>query len=200
MLFNFNAFLQVPAAIVSRATESALHKNRKAIAAAASSVKKGEDSNGSATPSPEKTPLPVPLGKPKRVRPVSTGNSPAVSLVAEHADVILASPLVAVPPAPLCPPVSFSRPRAKKLLQGSLCFAVCAFDTTVPVPLRSTVSDYDSLLIAIHNQVRSVVESYSFQNIVLYVLYALCCSLQRFSSVFPGIQSAGPLTADFTHP
>jgi hypothetical protein len=134
-----------------------LHKNRKASAATAASAKKSGDSDDSATPSPEKSELPAPVGKPKRVRPVSMGNSPAVSLVTEDAAGVSANPSPVVPAAPLCPLASFSRPRAKKLLQGSLCFAVCAFDTTVPVPLRSAVSDYDSLLIAIHNQVRGYV-------------------------------------------
>ena len=137
---------------MSRATESALQKNRKALTLAAS-AKKEEGSSASATPSPEKSELPAPTGKPKRVRPISTGNSPAVSLVAEDASLVAAKQPIAALSAPFAAAASFSRPRAKKLLQGSLCFAVCAFDTTVPVPLRSVVSDYDSLLVAIHNQV-----------------------------------------------
>ncbi len=149
--------------MVNRATESALQKNRKAGPAAAGggaaapAEKKG-DSSGSATPSPEKSVLLAPIGKPKRVRPVSTGSSPATSLVAAGGSVAQAHPVLVVPVPALqsSANASISRPRAKKLLQGSLCFAVCAFDTTVPVPLRSSISDFDALLVAIHNQVRNV--------------------------------------------
>ncbi len=147
--------------MVSRATESALQKNRKALPAAAGGgaaalAKKDEDSSGSTTPSPEKSVLLAPIGKPKRIRPVSTGNSPATSLVAAGGSSAQVQPLPVITALQSSANASISRPRAKKLLQGSLCFAVCAFDTTVPVPLRSAVSDFDALLVAIHNQVRYV--------------------------------------------
>jgi hypothetical protein len=150
--------MQVSAAVVSRATESALQKHRKAFSLTAALVKKDEGLSASVTPSPEKSELPTPTSKPKRVRPISTGNSPAVSIFAADAPSAAAKLPVAAPALPAAPEAaaaSFSRPRAKKLLQGRPCFAVCAFDTTVPVPLRSPVSDYDSLLVAIHNQVGS---------------------------------------------
>ena len=91
-------FVQVPTAVVTRATESALQKNRKASAAAAGggaavSANKDGNSSGSATPSPEKSYLPAPVGKPKRVRPVSTTDSPSTSLVAGGAAAAVVKPV-----------------------------------------------------------------------------------------------------------
>ena len=95
-------FVQVPTAVVTRATESALQKSRKASASAAGggaavSANKDGNSSGSATPSPEKSYLPAPVGKPKRVRPVSTTDSPSTSLVAGGAAVAIVKPVHYIP-------------------------------------------------------------------------------------------------------
>ena len=154
-LMNF----QVPSVVVNRATESAVQKSRKASTAAvgggaAVGAKAGDSSSGG-SPSPDKSELPAPAGKPKRVRPVSSGSSPATSLVVASSTPVVPKPVHGVAAVPSV--ANVSRPRSKKLLQSGRCFAVCAFDTTVPVPLRVAVSNYDALLVAIHNQVRQCV-------------------------------------------
>ncbi len=151
-------FAQVPNEVVNRATESATQKNRKAQPAAAgggaaAQAKNEDGSSDGETVSPEKTELLLPVGKPKRVRPASSGSSPATSLVASGSCVAQAQSERVTPALPFSASGPISRPRAKKLLQSSLCFAICAFDTTVPVPLRSAPSEFDALLVAIHNQV-----------------------------------------------
>jgi hypothetical protein len=151
---------QVPSVVVNRATESAVQKSRKPSAAAAVgggaalAAKAGDTSSGG-SPSPDKSELPAPAGKPKRVRPVSSGNSPAASVVVVASTPVVPKPVLGVAAAPSA--ANVSRPRSKKLLQSGRCFAVCAFDTTVPVPLRVAVSTYDALLVAIHNQVSQCV-------------------------------------------
>lgn len=178
-----------------------MQKNRKVLAAAAggggaAQAKRDGDSGGSATPSPEKNELPVPVGKPKRVRPVSSTSSPATSIVVAGCSGPQAPNVLVIPAVPSLSS-SFSRPRAKKLLQGSLCFAVCAFDTTVPVPLRSAVPDFDTLLVAIHNQVSAaaallITHSSAFIhssnnptfNQTLFVSLSLLCFLKSSSNNF----------------
>jgi hypothetical protein len=147
---------QVPSVVVNRATESAVQKSRKpstaaAVGGGAAVAAKAGDSSSGGSPSPVKSELPAPAGKPKRVRPVSSGNSPATSVVVVASTPVVPKPVLSVAAAPSV--ASVSRPRSKKLLQSGRCFAVCAFDTTVPVPLRVAVSTYDALLVAIHNQV-----------------------------------------------
>ena len=89
--------LQVPTAVVTRATETALSRNRKSLASAgggaALPVNKDDNSSGSGSPSPEKTALPAPIGKPKRVRPVSSTDSPAGSLVVGGAAAAVVKPV-----------------------------------------------------------------------------------------------------------
>jgi hypothetical protein len=151
---------QVPSVVVNRATESAVQKSRKpssaaAVGGGAAVAAKAGDTSSGGSPSPDKSELPAPAGKPKRVRPVSSGNSPAASLAVVASTPVVPKPVLGVAAAPSA--ASLSRPRSKKLLQSGRCFAVCAFDTTVPVPLRVAVSTYDALLVAIHNQVSQCV-------------------------------------------
>jgi hypothetical protein len=194
---------QVPNVVVNRATESAVQKSRKqstpAVLGGAAVAAKACDSSSGGSPSPEKSEVVVPAGKPKRVRPVSSANSPATSLVATG-DPVAPNHVLGVPAVPSA--ANVSRPRSKKLLQSGRCFAVCAFDTTVPVPLRVAVSNYDGLLVAIHNQVSShVCEVACFFIDFLRVARVLLVTshTKPFFAVFPGIQSARPSAVKHPH-